>query len=389
MGKLRGYLRRLRHEYDMWTYRRRERSADGLFGRWLSQLSKCPPDVLLGPNYAAFGGVRGHLQAIQKYSSLSVEAFPPDWLASRIGLYGCQTRLQNLSYNFDASACTAIHSHVYPDFINWCRHQQRERSAFWVHTYHLNYYPEHGGGTLESWQSDINQCLISVARDADFRMSVSRWQVVELRERFGIESVYVPNGVDVAACLRSNADRFRSRYKLDRFILYVGRNDPVKNPLEFVRLAERMPEFVCVMIGGGLTAESLSGGGGQLPCNLRVLGSQDSGAVADAIAAAAVLVVTSLREGLPTLVLEGLIQGTPLVVPDEPGCLEAVAGGRFAEVYCRGDVDELVDRVRIQIERRRRDIGGLDFVRRFFDWRQIAPHLDRIFMREPAGDFCG
>lgn len=385
--KISGYWKRLLHEYSKWSTARRELRADRTIRNWIRELQRKPPNVLLGPNYAEFGGVRGHLQAIKKYSALEIELVPPEWLISRISLYRFQKRFVHAFEQFDTSRCNAIHSHVFPDFIEWCYQQQQDRGTFWIHTYHLNYYPEHGRGGLEPWQESINSSLLSTARYADCRLSVSRWQVEELREKHGIETIYVPNGVDVEKCLNARPERFRKRHGLSDFALYVGRNDPVKNPEEFVELARRLEEGVFVMIGGGLSEESLTQLCGPLPKNLRILGAQSSDSVNDALAAAKVVVVTSKREGLPTLVLEAMVHEASLVVPEEQGCLEAVARGQFAETYCLGDVQELTAKTRKLLHQKPNANGALQHVRKHYDWKSIARHLDNLILRRSLREY--
>jgi glycosyltransferase involved in cell wall biosynthesis len=363
----------------MWKFRQVERSADRRFEDWLSKLSKSQNGVLLGANFAEYGGVRGHLKAIQKYSRHKIELAPPDSLIDAIGLYRCQVRMGKALYTLDTSAMIAIHSHVFPLFTEWCHHQQQQNRTFWVHTYHLNYYPEHARSALPQWMLDINRSLLEVARNADVRISVSEWQKRELADIHSIDTICVPNGVDLEKCLTASGTRFRERYGLRSFVLYVGRNDPVKNPEEFVALARLLEDIPCVMIGGDLSDQTMADLCGELPANLRTLGAQPANVVADAIAAASVVVVTSRREGLPTLVLEVLAQNTPLVVPDEPGCLEAVGGGQFAEVYSLGDMESLRRKVLSLLQYRGRTDSALDFLKRTYDWRVIIPRLDAIY----------
>jgi glycosyltransferase involved in cell wall biosynthesis len=235
--------------------------------------------------------------------------------------------------------------------------------------------------------TDINQSLLEVARHADVRISVSKWQRQELAERYGIETIYIPNGVDVQSCLTASGLRFRNRFQLEKFVLYVGRNDPVKNPEEFVALARQLDDVTCVMIGGDLSKSTMRELCGELPGNLHILGSQPSSVVADAIAAASVVVVTSRREGLPTLVLEAMTQNAQLVVPDEPGCLEAVRGGRFADVYSLGDVNDLTRKVGGLLQRPRQASGARDYVRQHYDWQAVAKQLDAVYTsrKTPSG----
>jgi glycosyltransferase involved in cell wall biosynthesis len=365
----------------MWRYRREDSRADTLFRRWIQQLRDTQVQVLLGGNFAEYGGVQGHLRAIQRNSGLKVELAPPDDLIQQITLYQCQLRINSLMRDFNGSELNAVHSHVFPLFTDWCRYQQQQFGAFWIHTYHLNYYPEHCRGDLEPWMLQINESLLNTARHADVRISVSRWQQTELRDLHGIDSIFIPNGVDVTRCQQGSAARFRRMHKLDHFVLYVGRDDPVKNPEELVQLAMRIPDIPCVMIGGGLTEARVRELCGTLPGNLRILGQKPVSEVHDALAAASVVVVTSKREGLPTLVLEAMVHETPLVVADEAGCMEAVNQGQFGAIYQLGDVEDLKSKVTEVLAGPKKSVGGLQYVGQHYDWRQVSRQLDEVYRR--------
>lgn len=382
--KLSGYWKRLQYEYSSWAFHRREKKADKWFREWLTKLKQKPPDVLLGANFSEFGGVRGHLLAICKYSRLRVELVPPESLIKLIGLYRCQERISKLMPEFNSSAVSAIHSHVFPLFNDWCRQQQQNNKAHWVHTYHLNYYPEHAPGGLEPWMQQINSSLLQTASHACERLCVSRWQQEELRRIHGIDTIYLPNGVDIDSCLYGRADRFQREFRVQHFLLWVGRNDPVKNPDDFINLSRRLPKTTCVMIGGGLSIEALQTRFGQLPANIRVLGPQPQQVVYDALAAASVVVVTSHREGLPTLVLEAMVHQRPLVVSSEPGCMEAVGNGEFGRIYSLGDIEDLAAAVQSQLERPLAVEHALPYVRRHYDWKYVAAELDRIYLSRVA-----
>lgn len=385
LRKIEGYRRRLVYEWSQWRGRIEFKKREDAFQRWLNQLTTSPPEVLLGANFAAFGGVRGHVQAIQRHSKFHLELAPPEDVLRVVETYGFTNTFRQQFLDFPATGIKVGHSHVYPWFIEWCQHHQ-QRGLRWIHTYHLNYYPEHGsGGELEPWQQQINDAMLNQARFADVRLSVSKWQVEELRDQHGIEAQYLPNGVDVALCDQGRAHRFRKKHRLDQFVLYVGRNDPVKNPQEFVELARRVPKMAFVMIGGGLSSKTLGASNGpKLPDNLKIIGGVKPLEVQDALAASSVLVVTSKREGLPTLVLEGMAHGIRIVVPDERGCLEAIDDGQFGEIYQLGDVDDLVKKVIKSTECDHETRNSRDRVLQEYDWRVVREKLDKIYHDQAA-----
>jgi glycosyltransferase involved in cell wall biosynthesis len=101
--------------------------------------------------------------------------------------------------------------------------------------------------------------------------------------------------------------------------------------------------------------------------------------VQDAIADASLVVVTSRREGLPTLVLEALAHRKRVVVSDDPGCAEAVSEGDLGFVYRRGDIDDLVTKTLEALASDPLNERGREKVLDEYDWRVVAPKLDAIY----------
>ena len=375
--RLEGYRRRILHEHSMWRDRRIAAKDLRRYEAWIRKVRQHPPQVFVGPDLP-YGGVRGHVRNIGKYSSLKVQLVPDSEALGGLDHFSCEAfeRFQG----FHPEGKPAVHSHVLPWMIRWCRKQQAQ-GCRWVHTYHLPYFPEHGKAGLKADQIQINDALIQEACHADIRLSVARWQQAYLRAEHGIETDYLPNGVDVEACDAGSEKRFRRRFKISHpFILYVGRNDPVKNPAEFIRLAMALPAQQFVVMGQNLDATvMLRDWHLSSPSNVRYVGAASHAGVQDAIAACSALVVTSKREGLPTLVLEAMAHGKPIVVPDEAGCLEAINGGDFGFVYHLGDIDSLASATRQALGDAHRRARSRSRVLEEYDWRVVISQLDAIY----------
>ena len=388
LQKLDGYRRLGIHEWKMSRQRACERKKQFVFDGWLRNLINTPPEVLVGPNFAEFGGVRHHIEAISRYSSRNVQLVPPADIAKTLTPYDLAEFFGEQFNDYKATGVKIVHSHVYPWYIDWCQRRQRD-GIFWIHTYHLNYYHEHGVNGLEKWQLDINRALLERARHADLCLSVSKWQVEELKRQHGIDAIYLPNGVDVGLSKRADAERFRRDYPGAGFILYVGRNDPVKNPQEFVRLAAQLPSHRFVMVGGGLSRESLQEECEiEIPRNLEIIGGLSQQRVQDAIAACDVLVVTSKREGLPTLVLEGMALARPIVVPNELGCMEAIGQGEAGLIYQLGNIDSLAEKTLAARENKSIVQAARKRVMSEYDWRVVIKQIDKIYAEARKSGQC-
>jgi glycosyltransferase involved in cell wall biosynthesis len=166
------------------------------------------------------------------------------------------------------------------------------------------------------------------------------------------------------------------------FALWIGRFDPIKNPLDFVRLAIETPGQHFVMIGG-VTKEKLNREHNlSIPKNLKLLPAMSHREVLDAIAACNVLVVTSLREGLPTLVLEAMAMQKQIIVPNEFGCLDATDGDANARIYTHGNLTQLREKLSEAMADKSLRYSARQRVLSEFDWRVVAAKLDRIYAGE-------
>jgi glycosyltransferase involved in cell wall biosynthesis len=349
-----------------------------LFEAWLRSLRANPPQVLLGANININDGIRQHLLGIDKYSSLNVSLAPPDQLLATVTYHDLLNDLSSAFFDYNPQGIEVLHSHVYPYFVRWCN-AKKHIAHRWVHTYHSPYYLLPSATELLPWQMEINDVSINVGRNADVRISVSRWQQEYLKQSYGIDTVYLPNGVDVEACDRADGASFSKKYNTERFILFVGRNDAVKNPADFVRLAARLPQQRFVVIGRGLSVESLRRDWDLDPTpNVMFVGVLPRAQVQDAIAACDLLVMTSLWEGLPTVALEAMSHSKPLVVSDNPGCVEAVGAGEYGVIYEQSNLADLVEKVSRTLVAPR-PAHSRQRVLTEYDWRMVARQLDTIY----------
>lgn len=134
-------------------------------------------------------------------------------------------------------------------------------------------------------------------------------------------------------------------------VLGVGRLNPQKDFVTliraFARARARAPARLLIL-GEGPEREALE----REVANHGLRLDEDvalPGFVADPypfMASAGVFVLSSVREGLPTVLIEALASGTPVVSTDcESGPNEILAGGRYGTLVPVGDVDALSDAI--------------------------------------------
>ncbi|WP_269540995.1 glycosyltransferase family 4 protein [Cerasicoccus fimbriatus] len=378
-SKYTGYKKLAAHKLAMRSHRKRTERQRRQYEAWKNDTKKLPPDVIIGANLK-FGGIRNHIQAIHRYTSHRCDIIPSEKYFPDLNDLTQIIREELVTYCPTGVRC--IHSHVFPWMMQWGMSAQKH-GIRWVHTYHNNYFPDSDSSAVEPWQQEINDALLNLAPSADIRLSVAKWQRDEYRENHGISTFYLPNGVDVENCDQGRAERFRKKFGLSRYLLYVGRNESVKNPAEFALLAKAMPQRNFVMAGPGLSAEILRKDYGvEAPENLQIIGALDHQGVQDAIAGSDGVIVTSKREGLPTLILEAMTHQKPIVAPIDKGCLEAISHGQYGFAYTLGDIDDLARKVEASLKDNSRGKAARERVLKEYDWRRIAEKLDFIYMEK-------
>lgn len=327
---------------------------------------------------ANIGGVRRHLESIEKYSSYPVALYPSSY-ASRLLSVGAERNAYHHNLNkMMVDQHSLFHSHVDPRFI-WLSRQAQDLGLPWVHTYHLLYFEEDWDYKLAPWQIEINACLLQEARYANVCLAVGSWLVGWLKENHGIESQFLPNGVDIDACDRANAVSFVKKYGLTDFVLFVNSLAKVKNPLFFIEAARRFPNTEFVMIGTGLLKDEIEKTFGfEISGNLKSLGPLPHDQTMDAIAACKVFVMTSHREGLPTVLLEAMSMKKPCVVPALPWCDDVIANDSFGLKYEPNNIDDLKEKIEAALEMSPGN-SVRSFIESHFSWPVVIKKLDNIY----------
>ena len=334
-------------------------------------------NIAIGPIVEEFGGVSQHILAIQKYSSHRISPIPPRLV--RVMLRQYAGMYMDLIKRVGLHGYDIVHSHVDPSFVNLCLNS-RTTNCRWVHTYHLLYFDEDYPEGLASWQKEINRELIETASKADIRISVAKWLRDYLQDVYSIQTEYIPNGVDLAACDKANRDRFVKRYGLDNFVLFVGGLQPVKNPQLFLKLVVRIPDVKFVMIGRNMDPiRIMKDFGLSIPSNLTLMGEMRHADLLDATSACKAFVMTTKREGLPTALLEAMAMCKPVVVPNINGCKEIADNVDNCFSYTPNSLDDLAEQTKRALISTSTGKKAREKVASEYDWKVVSKQIDSLY----------
>jgi teichuronic acid biosynthesis glycosyltransferase TuaC len=192
------------------------------------------------------------------------------------------------------------------------------------------------GSDLNTWPErhpDQLDDLRTAASEAAEVFVVSDALAGRLRSLTGVDATVLPIGSDHRAIAASVRPRLQSRQLLDlpadRFVaLFVGRLVREKGVREFVSAVLSLGgPFLGVLVGSGPEA----GFGADDPRaagHLIYAGARPHDEVVQYMAAADVLVLPSLAEGLPTVLVEGGSVGVPIIASAVGGIPALLAEGR-------------------------------------------------------------
>lgn len=191
----------------------------------------------------------------------------------------------------------------------------------------------------------------SVCRRADLVRCVSR-SIARNVAAHGVPAkkiVYLPTRVDLMRFAPEALAKQRQSARVDlgladrKVVLFAGTLTKRKGVDELVEvlpeIASRHPDVALLIVGEGILGTHLRERGRQLGVSDRLtfLGSTTHHDIPRLFAAADVLVLPSLNEGMPRVILEGLASGLPVVAADVGGVSEVVEDRRTGLLVPAGD----------------------------------------------------
>jgi glycosyltransferase involved in cell wall biosynthesis len=229
------------------------------------------------------------------------------------------------------------------------------------------------GATFDSLQDDM----------------VRRWEVAE-----GKVSTIV-NGADVSLFGALVQAPVPSPEPFGSFCLFVGRLTPRKAPDLLLRALAQVPEVCCVLAGDGPMRPKLERLARELGIVDRVAftGNLPPVQLAELYGRAKLLVLPSVSEALPLVVLEAMASGTPVLASRIAGLPGVVKDWETGFLVNPGDVGALAVALRFLMhdEDMRRAMGARARARvsESFVWPTVADHYEHLYRSvAPGRDFA-
>lgn len=226
-------------------------------------------------------------------------------------------------------------------------------------------------------------------RDSSFCFTISEYNKRFILERYPFtdsDKVIVSRmGVDCG--LEASIVPAKEKESGSIIILTVGRLAPVKNHRFLIEgcaeLKRRGYRFLCLIIGGGKEKKYLARSIRKLGLELevKILGHIEKDSLQSFYEMADLFVLTSKSEGLPIVIMEAMLNGTPVLAPLITGIPEIVSDGETGFLYESENLNAFVEKVIYIYEKR----CSLDILRRQARDR-ILKHYDRVKNMEQFSD---
>jgi len=213
-------------------------------------------------------------------------------------------------------------------------------------------------------------------------MVVSKTLQAYYRERYGRDTIYIPNGANVTS-RRPRKRLLDCDLTPDNYVLYLGRFSPEKNCHLLINAFETIATDMKLVLAGGTshTDDYVEGLRRHASDRIRLLPWVSGEDLDELLSNAAVFVLPSELEGLSLALLDAMAAGVCALTSDIPENREIVDGAGFT--FRRGDQADLARVLDILVHnptlRRQMAAKAEDRIREDYRWPEIARSIQKSY----------
>lgn len=223
----------------------------------------------------------------------------------------------------------------------------------------------------------LTKFIISmVIKNSDLILAQTHKTKNEVLRKFpDVKIEVVPNGIEKVR---------RIKLPRDIGILFVGRLTKVKGPKYFLEAMKSLHKIRGVIIGDGPERKILEKS--SIGLDVEFLGSLSREKVIEYMFRSKILVLPSLTEGFPSVILEAMSCGLPVVATSVGGVPEIVENRRTGFLVEPRDVEELVKHIRLLLDDEElRNYMSENCLREVekYSWDSVIARLEETYKKIP------
>jgi alpha-maltose-1-phosphate synthase len=219
-------------------------------------------------------------------------------------------------------------------------------------------------------------------RYSDAVITVSKHVRSTVKELYGSEGNYVPNGVPLPELVAPGQLLARFNLLSKRYILAVGRFVPEKGFHDLLEAYSRIRTDWRLVIAGDTDHED------SYSKSLKERAASDSRVVltgfirgrelGEIYSNAGLFVLPSYHEGLPIALLEAMSYDLPIIASDIPANKELIEA---SETFCAGDVDELQRRLVAFLSEPASSASRRSRIENEFNWDLVSDQTEQVYRK--------